>query len=280
MDLLKEIDDYLMRDVIKHYFFQLYSFTTENINGYLPLFDLKDKSLLTVGSSGDQVINASLEGCEDITVCDVCSLSKYYYYLKVASLLSLDRDDFLRFLLRTKYSITKDYNPHLLTKKLFNMVKNNLKSLDYDSYKLWEYVFKKYNNLYFLFKDDINPERMVIHCNKYLKNDYNYNKTRKTIMNTNVSFINEDIKEATFDRKFDNIWLSNVVQYLKYDSIMPLVDNIKEYLKHDGKILLCYYWNTVSSMKGFQVGSGLYDKIIVPGTSKDYGKNSVLVYKK
>ena len=160
------------------------------------------------------------------------------------------------------------------------MVKNNLKSLDYDSYKLWEYVFKKYNNLYFLFKDDINPERMVIHCNKYLKNDYNYNKTRKTIMNTNVSFINEDIKEATFDRKFDNIWLSNVVQYLKYDNIMPLVDNVKEYLKHDGKILLCYYWNTVSSMKGFQVGSGLYDKIIVPGTSKDYGKNSVLVYKK
>ena len=36
----------------------IYKFTTENISGYIKEFDFKNKSLLTVGSSGDQVINA------------------------------------------------------------------------------------------------------------------------------------------------------------------------------------------------------------------------------
>ena len=49
-------------------FNQIYPFATENISGYIDKFDLKDKSLLTVGSSGDQVINAILYGCKKISV--------------------------------------------------------------------------------------------------------------------------------------------------------------------------------------------------------------------
>ena len=39
-------------------FSKIYTFTTENISGYIDYFDLDNKSLLTVGSSGDQVLNA------------------------------------------------------------------------------------------------------------------------------------------------------------------------------------------------------------------------------
>ena len=39
---------------------KIYPFTTENINGYINNFNLYDSSLLTVGSSGAQVINAIL----------------------------------------------------------------------------------------------------------------------------------------------------------------------------------------------------------------------------
>ena len=55
----------------------IYPFTTENINGYIDMFDLKDKSLFTVGSSGDQAINAILKGCKDITVLDINPFTKY-----------------------------------------------------------------------------------------------------------------------------------------------------------------------------------------------------------
>lgn len=34
-------------------FTKVYPFTTEKLSGYFPVMDLKDKSVFTVGSSGD-----------------------------------------------------------------------------------------------------------------------------------------------------------------------------------------------------------------------------------
>ena len=75
-------------------FDQIYPFTTENIAGYIDYFDLKDKSLLTVGSSGDQVFNAALKDVKTVTLLDINSYTKYYYYLKEASILELSMSEF------------------------------------------------------------------------------------------------------------------------------------------------------------------------------------------
>ena len=80
----KNLDEY-------HY---IYPFTTENIAGYINEFDLENKRLLTVGSSSDQVINASLKNTKDVTLIDINPYTKYYFYLKVASLRSLNKDEF------------------------------------------------------------------------------------------------------------------------------------------------------------------------------------------
>ena len=56
--------------------YKIYPFTTENISGYINNFNLIDKWLLIVGSYGDQVINAILHGCEDITLLDKNPYSK------------------------------------------------------------------------------------------------------------------------------------------------------------------------------------------------------------
>ena len=69
---------------------RIYTFTTENISGYLEYFDLKDRKLLTVGSSGDQVLNASFYGAKDITLYDINSFSKFYLYLKIAAIITLN----------------------------------------------------------------------------------------------------------------------------------------------------------------------------------------------
>ena len=68
-------------------YMRLYSFTTENIKGYIKYFDLKDKNLLTVGSSGDQILNSYFEGCRDITLLDINPFAKYYVNLKIAGIL-------------------------------------------------------------------------------------------------------------------------------------------------------------------------------------------------
>lgn len=283
MEILNRIEGYLSNDFCGSDFFQLYSFTTENINGYMHFFELKDKTLLTVGSSSDQAINATLARCSDITVCDICPLTKYFYYLKLASLLVLNREDFLNFLCKKQCDM--ECNRHLLSKSIFNRVKNTLKSLDYESYYIWEYLFSNYDkkDIEKLFREDINDLASIIYCNRYLKNDYNYNHARETVMNSSIDFITEDITKLYTNKSFDNIWLSNVAHYLYSQGIDSMIRNCSRMLNDNGKMLLCYFWNTSMTIKGFpieQLSSIESEQIKIPGILKDEGKNSILVYTK
>lgn len=79
-------------------FEEIFPFTTENIVGYIDCFDLEDKTLLTVGSSGDQVINAVLKGAREVTLLDINPCAKYYYYLKEAGILELTYQNLINFL--------------------------------------------------------------------------------------------------------------------------------------------------------------------------------------
>ena len=48
-----------------------YAFTTENISGYISNMDIKNKSVLTLGSSCDQVFNCLLLDAKDVTIFDI-----------------------------------------------------------------------------------------------------------------------------------------------------------------------------------------------------------------
>lgn len=115
----------------------IYPFTTENIAGYIDCFDLEDKTLLTVGSSGDQVINAALKGAREITLLDINPCAKYYYYLKEAGILEFSLAEFNKFF---RYIRCYDYPKYLNNnKKVFNKlyyrkIKDTLQALDNDSY--------------------------------------------------------------------------------------------------------------------------------------------------
>jgi len=111
---------------------KIYTFTTENINGYIKYFDLQDKSLMTVGSSGDQILNAFFYGARDITLYDINPYAKYYIYLKIAAIVSLDYTEFQIFFF--KYGLQDYYNKKMFDKVLFDKIKFNLKSLDYESF--------------------------------------------------------------------------------------------------------------------------------------------------
>src|SRR5574344_14029 len=87
-------DDSFQTDVEK-YFLRLYPFLTENFKGYMP--NMKDKTLLTVGSSGDQILNATLGDAKKIICMDTNRFVKYYYQLKVAALVKLPVEDYLSY---------------------------------------------------------------------------------------------------------------------------------------------------------------------------------------
>lgn len=280
MDILNIIDEFIINSLDMS-FDQVYLFTNENINGYKSYFNLKDKNLLTVGSSLDQAINASLDGCKDITVCDICTLTKYYYYLKLASLIKLKKEEFINFLCLHNYD--NKYNHKFLTKKTFNIIKDTLKVLDYDSYYVWNTLINKYNNLSIrnLFRNDISSIDSIINCNTYLNDEY-YNKIGNILQNININFVIDDITTYTDNKKYDNIWLSNVAQYLNSDNQITMLNNCYDNLDNNGMALLCYFWNTSMTVKGFPVFD-IEDmdalKIVIPGINENEDEDSVLVYK-
>ena len=233
-----------------HRFDKIYPFTTENISGYIDLFDLENKKLLTVGSSCDQIFNASLKGCKDITSLDVNPYTEYYYYFKLAALLELNQEEFIRFLSYIDpYKSTRE-NKEVFNEADFNKIKDTLKKLSYDSYYFWNELYNEFKGLdirYYLFARDEYQLPIKVGCNRYLQTEENYNKTRKSLLNTNINFVTNnilDIEHTNIKDIFDNIWLSNIATYLDHERIKKIPEIYSKYLNETGKLLISYLYIT------------------------------------
>ena len=226
-------------------FMRIYPFATENVSGYMNYFDLKDKSLLTVGSSGDQILNAYNNGCRDITLIDINPFSSYYIYLKIAGILSLDYQEFMEFFF--KY-IGMETNYKRYNIGLFNKLSNNLKSLDYESYYFFNEIFNKYSREKisdYLMNDDETRYKVIKGINNYLQNEESYNKTKKILKDICFKYINQDIFKFNSDLKYDNIFLSNLCTHVNIFELKDLIRKLNDKnLNNYGSILFAYLWNT------------------------------------
>ena len=247
-----KVEGYICKYDFEHSFGSIYPFTTENIAGYINEFEFKNKSLLTVGSSSDQIYNAILNGCEDVTLLDINPFAKYYYYLKTAGILSLNREDFLRFFkYKEYYGVFKDNNK-AFNKKVFDKFKYHLFQLDEDSYFFWEYLLSKYNPINVreqLFTRDEYNLKMVCESNQYLQNDVAYDYLKKLLLNVNPTFIEDSIFKFESEKKYDNVILSNIATYLNESQIKDMKDNSIKLLKDNGEMLFAYLYNHTEDTK-------------------------------
>lgn len=245
IDLAKSM---IENEIIKYSQFNyLYPFTTENIDGYLDYFDLKDKSLLTVGSSGDQVFNAILSGCKDIKLVDICPFSKYYFYLKMAALMTLSREEYLKFFSYRISPVVLIRNNGTFDKKTFERVNEYLRKIDLEISYFWRELFNNYKGKTIrksIFNSDECTMRVNCLMNRYLHNDEEYQSLRDKIGNANVSFECKNIFEYDDSRKYDNIFLSNILAYSNLKSYAKLFQLMKKYLADDGKMMFSYAYDT------------------------------------
>lgn len=226
-------------------FNKLYSFTTENISGYIDKFDLNDKTLLTVGSSSDQVINASLKDIKNATILDISPNTKNYYYLKLACLMNLDMNEFLTFLCPTHYKEYYRINHDLFDINVYNKIKDTLKELDTSSYDFWDNIFNTYNYKEILsnyFLNDIVSADIIKKSNPYLSNNILYDEAKIKMKSININFIIGNIKDVKLTKKYDNIWLSNVCDYLSLDDFTNKVIYLSKKLNIDGNMLVAYLY--------------------------------------
>jgi len=226
-------------------FSRIYTFTTDNISGYIDYFDFNNKNLLTVGSSGDQVLNAFYNGARDITLFDINEYSKYYVYLKISAILSLTYKEFKLFFF--KYGKSPfERNRCMFSKELFNKIKDNLRIFDYESYLFFDELFSLYENTEIrrLFDDDEDRNKVIKGFNNYLRDEESYNQLKSFISKITFKYVNGDIFEDNILGKFDNIFLSNLCTVTSLERLKELLKKLdKHNLKDNGSILLGYLWD-------------------------------------
>ena len=226
-------------------FDKLYRLTTENIGGYIKNFNFNEKNLYTVGSSGDQAINANMYGCNDITVVDINPLSSYYINMKLSAMIVFDYEDFIKF-------IYKDNFGKILDRNKYSKIRDYLKMIDVESLLFWDYLYDNFNSnviknkLFYCFTWE--QENANIY-NPYLLNKDNYNLAKSNLVHLKMNFINGNIlKLPKFIDTADNIILSNMYDYhyrlLKIKGFKKSVNNLADILSDDGKMLVSYLYNT------------------------------------
>lgn len=228
-------------------FDMIYPFSNENILGYIPYFEMMNKSLLTVGSSGDQAINAHINKAKVETIVDICPYTKYYFYLKKSALISLTYQEFLDFFCYYDYPKTFKRNQNVFNLESYNKLREVLKKLDNESFIFWETLFKIYPPLQIrlqLFSSDEEKIKILKSTNAYLQDEDCYITARKLIDDLKPEFIIDDIFRTQLDKTYDNIWLSNIGQYHDVEKLRELVMNLENNLAMTGQILLCYLFNT------------------------------------
>lgn len=282
----------LVKDVIegKTYvrFIYIYPFTTENIKGYMSNLDLKDKSIITVGSSADQVINSFLYGSKDITLFDINPFTKYYFELKKAGILLLEFNSFYEFF---------SNNINSFNIKTYSLLRNNLSK---ETKLFWDSLFNSYDSYFFrdkLFSKDERTLKTLVKYNPYM-DEINYNILKTTIDSLNPIFINSSLNEikSKVVRKYDYVFLSNISSYLKLytkENISKFINTIKDLtniLNKSGSIYLAYIYDRIKNkidddiLTDISFMNYIFDNKITEHTfesiSYKNGKDAVLIYKR
>ena len=234
--------DQIYKPDYDHLFDRIYPFTTENISGYINEFDLENKSLLTVGSSSDQVLNAFYNGCCDITLIDINPFIKEYFHLKQAAIETLNYEYFLQFLSFGGYLF---HNYNVLDKKVFQEVLEQVK--DVNSKEFWNNLLE-FSSPSKIRKNLFVPDKKRIfilkQLNNYLKDEDSYEKVRNKISYLNPKFINADIYNYHLKKNYDNIFLSNISDYNHPKDTIMLHTRLKNNLTDNGKLLGMYCYDT------------------------------------
>lgn len=208
---------------------RLYSYSTEITEDYLEHFDFKNKRIITVGSSGDQVLTYALLGSKDITLMDANPLTPFYVNLKIAALKTLTRNEFISF-------FNQSNENEFMSMKLYGKIRSQL---DEKTRLFWDKLYDDdIHNKIFHFYSSVNASSIA----PFLANDENYEKLKSQIDDIKLNFHYADL--STFHEQasgeYEFIDLSNIYTYVSKEKYWTAVDNLYQHLTKDGYIKLHY----------------------------------------
>ena len=286
----------------------IYTFTTENLNGYIKKLNLKNKKVLTVTASLDHMLNLVLNGVKEIDNYDINKNTYFFANLKIAAMKVLSYDEFLNFFSGCEDKMTMTFvskkineNPLVLDYKVYMKIRPYLPE---DCVYYWDLMYKEFNyngkemESRFCFSSD---KKGSISNNEYLKNELNYNKTKNNLNSVKVNFYATDFLNLhNLPNKYDCILCSNIYDYLVSDWYNVISeddfnkyvnDSLSNILNDNGIIALSYQYHFKiknecydNSLKNLFKGKFVlekrpnldeicFKKLLIPCFVKEYRKN-------
>ena len=190
----------------------LYVNATEDMATYYQEFKTTD-SFLTIGASGEQVVNAINSGAKTIDVYDSNRLCRHALFLRLAAIKALSYEEFIEYY--------KTFSPFLF-----------LKISDYlseEELAYWGTLYSMFgtNNLNggevirkLLFTYKRLDDELIKRINPYLNKD-NFYKLKELIDSVIINYIDSDLyglPKHIEGKTYDVINLSNIYEYLNYSN--------------------------------------------------------------
>lgn len=215
----------------------IYPFSNENLDETFSIFNPKEKSVLTVGSSGDQVIWALAKGANKVTLIDANPMSLAYTELKLSAIKNLTYEEYI-----------KMFDPnYFLNPIMYAKVSHDLSS---QVREFWDFIFSntslKYelqNNRNKLFQSVRGMNYRSMNNSSLFMPSEIFNNAKENLGNCEIDFKCAEIQDfaRTIDDKYDIMLLSNISDYVRGASVMfPQVFALSNYLTDDGVIELNY----------------------------------------
>ncbi len=224
-----------------------YLVTNENQTAALKEFDVKDKDILCVTSSGDFAFNALSLGARKVVTFDINKFAKYVLDLKVATVKTYpDEKLYAGFWLSN--------SPYFLSYTKFLEIRVNLTK---EAFDFWTYVYTFLNNANNTL-DNTDFFRNIIYNTNTLQERFNlyyrelyYEQLRRSILTTAIDSYDMDITKITTLKsayQFDVVYLSNIIQYYatikgldSKEKVYDFLESVKkELLRKDGTLVASY----------------------------------------
>lgn len=203
-------------------FRKIYATSNEQLDVVFKGFDLKDKEVLSVLGSSDQVFSEYYLGAKSVTAFDINELTKYYYYLRKWSLIYRGVD--------IPYGNNRIWFIELLSEVLAKS------ELEEEALSFWRYLCIKVPDcMNKLFLGGVSNNRRVPY-------EKDLDGMTSIIKDKDIDFSKIDVFDFfDYDRTFDVIVLSNILDYATTPSALVMSrDNLVDHLNDDG-IVICSY---------------------------------------
>lgn len=188
----------------------MYLYGTEMMSRYYRALDLKDKRVLTISGSGDQVINAYFYGAREVLAFDVNHLTCHFLALKISAIERFDYSEFIRFFGTGHADASLDYGlyQHLdLPPSSQRFFDDLFEHFSRDGSKLAASPFFYQREFWY---------QSLQKINSYLRTEDDYVRIKLIMAGKDPPFIESDVKDISNQllEPVDLINLSNVPNYL------------------------------------------------------------------